>query len=185
MNPADPPSSLPAETSRRDFLKAAACGVLGTAAILAPIGAGIVVLTAPLRQTSSGGLLARLTTLDSLPIGAVPQLFQVMAERTDAWTKHPLTAIGTVFLERVGENEVRAFNASCPHLGCSVEWRAERTGYFCPCHNSTFARDGAINDPKSPAARGLDTLAVEIRNGEVWVTFQNFKAGLHEKIPVA
>ena len=48
--------------------------------------------------------------------------------------------------------------------------------YFCPCHNSAFTREGAISGP-SPAARGLDTLAVEIRDeGEVWVKFQTFKA---------
>jgi hypothetical protein len=31
----------------------------------------------------------------------------------------------------------------------------------------------------------LDDLVVEIRNGtEVWVKFQNFRAGTHDKIPV-
>jgi menaquinol-cytochrome c reductase iron-sulfur subunit len=42
-----------------------------------------------------------------------------------------------------------------------------------------------VQDPKSPSPRGLDDLVVEIRNGtEVWVKFQNFRAGTHDKIPV-
>ena len=44
--------------------------------------------------------------------------------------------------------------------------------------------DGSVNDPKSPSPRGLDELGVEIRNErEVWVRFQNFRPGAHERIP--
>jgi hypothetical protein len=45
--------------------------------------------------------------------------------------------------------------------------------------------DGKINDPKSPSPRALDTLPVEIRGEEIYVTFQNFRAGVAEKIPEA
>jgi len=48
-----------------------------------------------------------------------------------------------------------------------------------------FALDGHISDPNSPAWRGMDTLPVEIRDGQIWVKFQNFRAGRAEKIPVA
>ena len=38
---------------------------------------------------------------------------------------------------------------------------------------------------KSPSPRGLDELEVEIRSdNEIWVKFQNFRAGEKEKIPV-
>ena len=41
------------------------------------------------------------------------------------------------------------------------------------------------NAPASPAARGLDSLEVEVRNRrEVWVKFQNFEAGQAKKIAV-
>jgi Rieske Fe-S protein len=66
-----------------------------------------------------------------------------------------------------------------------VEWRKDLSKFFCPCHNSSFNTNGGIIAP-SPAARGLDTLDVEIRDeGEVWVRFQDFKAGVKEKLPVA
>ena len=55
---------------------------------------------------------------------------------------------------------------------------------FVKYQNPSVSPDGKILDPKSPSPRGLDDLPVEIRNGgEVWVTFQNFRAGVHEKIP--
>jgi Rieske Fe-S protein len=67
-----------------------------------------------------------------------------------------------------------------------VDYVPARNGFFCPCHNSTFKLDGAIADSKSPSPRAMDSLPVEIRGGkEVWVKFQNFRAGLAEKVPVA
>jgi menaquinol-cytochrome c reductase iron-sulfur subunit len=185
--PPSPPSdpSPPPATDRREFVKTAACYALGGACVLAPVAAGITVLLSPLSKPSQDGTWVQLTKLTLLPAGSPPRLFQVLVERSDAWTRHQQSAIGSVYLERISESEVRAFHASCPHLGCAVEWRTEGTKYYCPCHDSSFTKDGSIIQP-SPAARGLDTLAVEIRGeGEVWVRFQDFKAGIKEKIAVA
>jgi Rieske Fe-S protein len=171
---------------RREFLKGAACIALGACALGIPIAAGVRVLVSPLSaRTGDGGVRVKLATLNALPAGGAPLLFEVRVERTDAWTRHPLTAIGAVFLQRTGEREVRAFNASCPHLGCAVEWRNESKTFYCPCHNSSFASDGAVIQP-SPAARQLDALEAEVSDdGSVWVLFQNFEAGKKEKIVVA
>lgn len=153
--------------------------------MVAPVTAGVVVLLGPLAKPAPNGSWVKLTSLEALPKGGAPQLFQIVVERTDAWTRHARSEIGSVFLERREDNTVRAFNSSCPHLGCAVKWRAENTDYFCPCHDSAFAKDGAVVG-KSPSARGLDSLTAEVRGeGEVWVKFQDFKAGVKEKIPVA
>ena len=184
----NPPAETPPPASgdRREFLKSAACVALGGACVLVPLAAGVTVLLGPLRTAPpDGGAWVNLTKIEALPIGAAPRLFQVFVERTDAWTRHGRSAVGAVFLERLDDTTVRAFQAACPHLGCSVEWRKEKKHFFCPCHNSAFSHDGEISGP-SPAARGLDTLAVEIRDeGEVWVKFQTFKAGVKEKLAVA
>src|SRR5213076_2750425 len=108
--------------NRREFLKSAACVVLGGACVLVPAAVGVTVLLGPLRRPASDGSWVQLTNLNSLPIGAAPRLFQVFVERTDAWTRHPRNAVGAVFLERLDANTVRAFQAACPHLGCAVEW---------------------------------------------------------------
>lgn len=179
------PDTPPASGDRREFLKSAACVALGGACVLAPVAASVAVLLGPLRLPAPDGAWVLLTRLDALRVGAGPRLFQVFIERTDAWTRHARSAVGTVFLERLDETTVRAFQSACPHLGCAVEWRRQKTQYFCPCHNSAFTAAGAIIAP-SPAARGLDALDVEIRDeGEVWVRFQDFKAGVKAKVPVA
>jgi menaquinol-cytochrome c reductase iron-sulfur subunit len=178
-NELEPPSG-----DRREFLKSAACCVLGGVCILPPAIAGAVVLLSPLQKPAADGVWVNLAKLDTLTAGAAPRLFQIFIERTDAWTRHARSAVGSVFVERVGDREVRAFHSSCPHLGCAVGWIADTHSYYCPCHKSSFTKDGAVVSP-SPSARGLDTLAVEIRGeGEVWVKFQNFKAGISEKLPV-
>ena len=179
------PESAPGEAApRRDFLKASACVALGTCALAAPIGAIVVVLANPL-HAKGVPLPVKLTTLTALPLNGPPRLFQVVTERRDAWTKFPANAIGSVFLRRVGEREVIAFNSTCPHLGCSVEFRPERDAFYCPCHDSEFARTGEVRGV-SPSRRGLDTLRVEIRaESEVWVFFENFKTGVAEKISLA
>ena len=189
-NDPSPSQGTPAATpkpgcDRREFLKSAACVTVGSACVLAPIAAGVTVLFGPLRKPAADGSWVELTKLDGLTVAAPPRLFQVFIERTDAWTRHARNAVGSVFLERLDTRTVRAFQAACPHLGCSVEWRGDEKHFFCPCHNSAFSHDGAIINP-SPSARGLDTLEVAIHDdGGVWVKFQDFKAGVKEKLPVA
>jgi len=185
LMPSPETSAAPAEAApRRDFLKASACVALGACALAAPIGAVVVVLANPLRAKGIP-LPVKLTVLSALPLNGPPRLFQVVSERRDAWTRFPANAIGSVFLRRVGEREVIAFNSACPHLGCSVEFRQERDTFYCPCHDSEFARTGEVRGV-SPSRRGLDTLKVEIRgDAEVWVYFENFKTGIAEKVSVA
>jgi Rieske Fe-S protein len=185
MEPAEPPLPAdPAPQPRREFLKTAACLALGGCALAAPIGAAVVVLAHPL-QSKGIPLPVRITTFSALPPSGVPKFFQVVTERRDAWTKFPANAIGAVFLRRVGEREVVAFNASCPHLGCAVEFRGDRDVFYCPCHNSEFAKTGEVRG-SSPSRRGLDTLRAEVNDdGEVWVYFENFQPGTAEKVSLA
>jgi quinol---cytochrome c reductase iron-sulfur subunit, bacillus type len=180
-DPSNPPLDPPVE--RREFLKSAACAMLGGCAILGPIAAGVTVLVHPLRLKGPP-IETKLTTLDALPVGSPPKLFQIITERRDAWTEFPAQAIGAVFLLRKSETEVVAFNASCPHLGCAVEFREEKHSFYCPCHDSSFSQNGDVVG-NSPSRRGLDTLEVELRGRDVWVKFFNFKPGIAEKEPVA
>jgi menaquinol-cytochrome c reductase iron-sulfur subunit len=168
---------------RRRFLKKALTlgvgGVLGTV----PLGAGLTVLLTPLKQKTGRGEAVFISTLDALPADGTPRKFPVVAVRIDAWNRCE-GPIGAVYLRRL-ERGVHALNVVCPHAGCFVDFSADRAGYFCPCHHSSFALDGAIRDPRSPAPRGLDELAVEIRGqDQVWVKFQNFRSGVPRKLIV-
>jgi menaquinol-cytochrome c reductase iron-sulfur subunit len=176
---------LSPEPDRRNFLtKAAAVVIGGIVAAIAPI-AGLFVAFDPLRRKSEASGLVLVTSLNALPDDGTPRKFSVIATKVDAWNRTPNVPIGAVYLQRFKDGKVRALNVVCPHAGCFVDFRSAQNHYHCPCHNSSFALDGKVLDPKSPSPRALDDLEVEIRNGtEIWVKFQNFRAGVHEKIPV-
>ena len=174
------------EIPRRNFLKRSSAIIIGGIVAIVPAISGLLVFLDPLRRKNKNSSDAiRIASLSALPNDNRPHKFSVISSRTDAWTKSPETPIGAVYLRRTGEKQVEALNVVCPHAGCFVDFVPSRTCFLCPCHNSTFALDGKINDPKSPSPRGLDTLPVEIRGEEIFVKFQNFRAGVHEKIPDA
>lgn len=173
-----------ANDARRDFLKKACAACIGGAVMIPPIAAGVAVLLDPIRKKGSAGEFVQVGFLSALPLDGTPRKFTVLTTREDAWNKMRNVPVGAVYLRRLATDKVQALNVVCPHAGCFVDFMPDRNSYLCPCHNSTFAVDGKINDPKSPAARGMDELETQIRNGnEVWVNFQNFLAGEAEKIP--
>ena len=57
----------------------------------------------------------------------------------------------SVFIVRVKEG-FYALSAVCTHLGCLSTWRADSGVIACPCHGSTFARDGAVQSGPAPSA---------------------------------
>lgn len=173
------------QTDRREFISKAAAVVIGGSIAAVPAVAGLCVFLDPLRRESEAGASVLVANLNSLPENGEPRKFPVLATRVDVWNRTPNVPIGAVYLQRLPDNTVRAHNVVCPHAGCFVDFKPQLGHYHCPCHDSSFALDGKILDPKSPSPRPLDELPVAIRNGgEVWVTFQNFRAGTHEKIPV-
>ena len=62
-----------------------------------------------------------------------------------------------------------AFDAVCPHAGCTVGYDPSAKVLFCPCHGSQFnATTGVVE--VGPAATGLKRLAIaEGSNGQLYV----------------
>jgi thiosulfate dehydrogenase [quinone] large subunit len=63
-----------------------------------------------------------------------------------------------------------AFDAVCPHAGCTVGYDPAQQVIICPCHGSEFnARTGAVE--VGPASTGLKKLGIaEGPNGQLYVT---------------
>jgi len=59
-----------------------------------------------------------------------------------------------------GKWQITALSARCTHLGCMVRWQAEHERFQCPCHGSSFSREG-IN-LTGPAPRPLVRCAIRI-----------------------
>ncbi|MEE3718784.1 Rieske (2Fe-2S) protein [Tumidithrix elongata RA019] len=58
-----------------------------------------------------------------------------------------------------------AFNSTCTHKGCTVDWKDGE--FVCPCHGAVFAPDGSVR--KKPAKEPLATYAVKVENGQVLI----------------
>lgn len=72
----------------------------------------------------------------------------------------------SVFLNRKG-NRVYAYDPTCPHLGCHVEYKDRKKRYICPCHGGVFDEDG--NRISGPPPRGLTKIATKVEDGKIWV----------------
>ena len=169
---------------RRSFLMRLGAIVFGGLATLIPVGTGVAALFDPLRKRARSTDMVMVTRLAAIPEDGVPKKFTVETDRVDAWTTYQQTPVGAIYLRRV-DDSVAALNVVCPHAGCFVALAPDRSRFACPCHKSSFDLDGVIDDPGSPSPRDMDSLEVEVRNGdEVWVRFQSFQSGRAEKTPV-
>lgn len=198
-----PPELLP-DQPRRGFIASAGAIVIGGLVSLTPLITGTLFFLDPLlrKKEAKGdkgeggdddGFIKVDATLEQLKEADAPVQVSVIASRVDKWNRYPEQAIGSVYLqldEEDGES-VRAFNVTCPHLGCAVEYREnpeeKKTEYYCPCHQSAFTVTGERKNTTPP--RNLDSLDVKVVKNdqnveELWVKYQAFRTGLKEKVPV-
>ncbi len=62
---------------------------------------------------------------------------------------------------RTPEGDVRAFNAVCTHLQCTVEFRPVKLDIFCNCHNGIYNLNG--RNISGPPPRPLEEYKVALR----------------------
>jgi nitrite reductase/ring-hydroxylating ferredoxin subunit len=198
MNHGEKHSTIAERAERRSFLTRVTAVVSAALLVLFPFAAGWGVVVDPLRRRHGSTKgddavdaadFARICPLAMLPADGMPHEFAVTADVADAWTRAPARRIGSVFITRTdagGQANVRAFNTTCPHLGCAVEFDAAEDHFTCPCHESAFGKNG--DKLFGPSLRGLDPLEVKLLGAEgaeeVWVRFQRFRAGIAERTPV-
>ena len=70
-----------------------------------------------------------------------------------------------VYVLGVGEGEFAALSPICTHQGCTVE--VEGAYLVCPCHGSTYARDGTV--VRGPAPLPLRRFPTRVAAGGVLV----------------
>lgn len=65
--------------------------------------------------------------------------------------------------------EYVAFSRRCTHLSCPVEYQAEKSRIYCPCHNGAFSlEDGHVL--QGPPPRALPMIQLEVTNGQIYAT---------------
>ncbi len=160
-------------TTRRQVMKL--CTVaLGVAAVgAAAVPAALAAVYPAGRRTvraPEGGIDAG--ALADLPSDQPVRVDLVAADATDAWLHKTAAPLGAVYLMKGADGQPKCLSSVCPHLGCFVEWEAEKKHFACPCHNSAFDMAGAHTAGPSP--RGMDPLEVEVVDGRVKVRWARF-----------
>ncbi len=160
--------------------------------MIPPLLAGVLMFLDPLLRRKSSGLaeegdgFLKVTNLAELPEDGQPVRFVIRADRRDAWTMFHDQMVGSIFLRRFSATtpqQVLAFNETCPHLGCKVDYRPAEKNFFCPCHTSTFGLEGERLNQIPP--RSLDALDTKVLDdGTVLVRYQEFVGGIAEKKPL-
>lgn len=143
--PAPPPPKDPA-ISRRDFLRK---GMYGTIGISVAAQAGILGVMFWPAKVSGFGSVVKAGKLEDFKVGQV----RVVRE-------------GKFYLSRLPDG-VMALYWRCVHLGCTVPWVPAEDKFHCPCHGSIYDKTG--QNLAGPAPRPLDFMAVQIRDGEIYV----------------
>ena len=69
---------------------------------------------------------------------------------------------------RTPEGEVRAFNAVCTHLACTVQYRADLKHIWCACHDGHYDLHGQVL--AGPPPRPLEPFKVTVKDDDVIVS---------------
>ena len=169
---------------RRRFLSATTAGLMAlmTGLIFAPV---LAFVTNPLRKRagagSAGDEYADAGAVDAIPVGSWT-LRPIEIVRQDGWDKTKQSRSVWVLVSGTGASDVKVLSPICPHLGCPVAWQPASSQFRCPCHGGTFTTDGTL--VSGPPPRGMDTLDYQIRDGHLWVRWQDFRTGVRERIAV-
>jgi menaquinol-cytochrome c reductase iron-sulfur subunit len=174
------------DSDRRRFLNGLTGLLLLVIALLVAIPA-LIYLRAPLRRKRVEEAPAP-DFLDAGPLSALKvgewHLLTAEGVRQDAWQKTQVTR-HAVYVRRhgPGEQEVTVLAPICPHLGCPINWNGDRNEFLCPCHGGVFNSAGQTN--AGPPPRRLDALEWQVRDGRLWVRWQDYKLGVAEQVPVS
>ncbi len=77
----------------------------------------------------------------------------------------PKGAADPIYVLALGQRRFAALSPICTHLGCTVE--IEQARLVCPCHGSTYDREGKVL--KGPAEEALASYRVALTSEDVLV----------------
>ena len=139
------------ETSRREFFNKALICVLGI------VGAGVIVeaVAVAFRFLMPSGDRKSFKTF----ICFRKDILQGQAKE--------INSRGNKLILVNNAGDVKAFSATCPHLGCSVRWDQKKSEFLCPCHMAAFDRNGEV--VSGPPPRALDQYRVLIEGNSIFV----------------
>ena len=154
--------SAPSSMGRRNFL------VRAIVAIHATIGASLAFILGSTTLAPSfsrrDDTWFRAAELDNL-LENQPMPVTLRVTRDDGYSQ--VVDRTVVYLVRTGEQEVRALQSTCTHLGCRTSYDRKTKRILCPCHGGVFDVHGKVlaGPPPTP----LPSLSTRIEDGQVLV----------------
>lgn len=156
--------------------------VLMTGLIFAPV---LAFVSSPLRRrrgaAAPGPDFADAGPVNSIPVGTWT-LLPIEIVRQDGWAKAKQSRSVWVLVTGTTLDDVKVLSPICPHLGCPIAWMASKSEFLCPCHGSIFNTTGTAVSGPSP--RAMDSLDSQIRDGHLWVRWQDFRISVNERVAV-
>lgn len=142
---------LPAEKSKRDFLKYILGGsvVAWIAAVLYPIAEYLK----PPKQSE--------VEVSSVKAGLLKDIPKDSGQIVKFGSK-------PVILIRTASGDLRAFSAVCTHLECTVQFKKEMGMIWCACHNGKYDLNG--RNVSGPPPRPLQPYKVNVKGEEVFIS---------------
>jgi thiosulfate dehydrogenase [quinone] large subunit len=104
----------------------------------------------PTAGAAGGG--QSIAAVSDVAVGAAKSF--TASDGSPAWLLHPTNST------------FAAFNATCTHRGCPVQWAGG--GFQCPCHGATYDAHGQVTGGPAPAP--LTPIPVTVANGQVRAT---------------
>lgn len=179
---------MPAETAKTATVTVGRRGFLQmSSAIAAAVTAGVVgipvvraVASPALAKPIADNWVKVADDIAVLDIG-VPIRVDFVQTQDDAWITN--RALNGVWLYTEDGEKFKAYNGHCTHLGCGYMLAKDGKSFICPCHRGQFdIKTGAVLS--GPPPRPLDELEAEVRDGAVFVKYQDFRLGVAERVAV-
>ncbi len=141
----------PAQQSKRNFLKYILSGglVALTASILYPI---LAYLKPPKHRE---------VLVSSVKAGKLSEIEKDSGQIIKFGSK-------PVILIRTSTGDLKAFEATCTHLDCTVQYRKDMEMIWCACHNGKYDLSG--RNVAGPPPRPLDEYRVTVQGEEVFIS---------------
>jgi thiosulfate dehydrogenase [quinone] large subunit len=124
----------------------------GGAAMLGALVLGGAAVFRRTRRLPEVSVAASLVQTADVPVGGATKV-------TDPGTDDPTWVL------QLRAGQFTAFDAVCPHQGCTVDFVSAATGFSCPCHGSRFDSTGKVLN--GPASRGLTAIPVVVDGQDV------------------
>jgi Rieske Fe-S protein len=95
----------------------------------------------------------------------IPTLFKAKIQRQTGWIVNEEEL--SVYVITDNGREFAAMSNICTHLGCRIRWIEDNDGFFCPCHNGVFSKDGQV--VSGPVPRALDRFETRVEDGQLQI----------------